>query len=164
MRPREADTRKWAEDRHRNAIEVAGMLGIPPEVYTRDPMTVIPALDDYASRAPLNEFEESDWITLHLDLVSFLADFLTQKYDARWILEDDPEGPVGHRYVIEATGFDGQTHRIDPVDIVRMEFSSPPIEIARLLATAELNLGLASHINSDRPAAPCPAEKTETST
>ncbi|MDN5382799.1 MULTISPECIES: hypothetical protein [Streptomyces] len=71
------------------------MLGISPEVYARDPMTVIPALDDYASRVPLSEFEKSDRITLHLDPVSFLADFLIQKSDARWVLEDAPEGPVG---------------------------------------------------------------------
>ncbi|MFF4571325.1 hypothetical protein [Streptomyces sp. NPDC001410] len=109
-------------------------------------MSVIPALDDYVSRAPLDEFGESDWITPHVDLVSFLADFLIQRYGARWTLVDDPEGPFAYHYAIEATGFDEQTHRIDPFNIVKMEFSARPIEIVRMLAIAELNLRLTSQV------------------
>jgi hypothetical protein len=118
------------------------MLGVPPEIYTSDPMSVIPALDDYVSRAPLDEFEESDWITLHLDLASYVADFLIQKYGARWTVVDGPAGTAGFRYVIEATGLDGQTRRVDPIDVVSKEFTNRPIEIVRMLASAELTLNL----------------------
>ncbi|MGI5135447.1 hypothetical protein [Streptomyces sp. CA-106110] len=120
------------------------MLGVPPEVYTRDPMSLIPALQDYVSRAPLAEFEQSDWITLHADLMSYVADYLIHKHGARWSVADDPTAPRGYRFVIEATGRDGQTHQIDPADVVRKEFSSLPIEITRMLASAELTLHLAS--------------------
>ncbi|KUM93939.1 hypothetical protein AQI88_24695 [Streptomyces cellostaticus] len=144
MNADEPDLQEWGAERRRNAIDIADMLGVSPEIYTRDPMSVIAVLDDYASRAPLDDFEESDWITLHVDLVSFLADFLIQRHGARWALMDDPAGPVGYRYLIEAIGVDGQTRQIDPFEIVKMEFSARPIEIVRMLATAELTLRLAS--------------------
>ncbi|GGS12012.1 MULTISPECIES: hypothetical protein [Streptomyces] len=140
----EPDIREWAEQGRRTIIDVADMLGVPPETYTHDPMSLIPALQDWVSRAPLDEFEQSDWVTLHADLMCYLADFLIQKYGARWQVEDDSATHRGHRYVIEATGIDGRTRRIDPAEIVRMEFAALPIEIVRMLATAERELHLAS--------------------
>ncbi|WP_316754209.1 hypothetical protein [Streptomyces herbicida] len=142
----EPNLQEWGEERRRNAIDIAEMLGVPPDTYSRDPMSAIPALDDYVSHAPLNEFEEDDRITLHVDLASFIADFLIQKYGAHWTLVDDPTGPVGYRYVIEATGLDGQTRRVDPVDVVKMEFANCPIEVVRMLASAELTLRLVSQV------------------
>ncbi|WP_330342680.1 hypothetical protein [Streptomyces sp. NBC_00557] len=139
----EPDLQRWSEERHRNAIDIADMLGVSPEIYESDPTSLIPALDDYVSRAPLSEFEEPDWITLHLDLASYVADFLIHKYGARWIVMDDPTGPVGFRYVIEATGLDRQTRRVDPVNVANKEFANHPIEIVRMLASAELTLNLA---------------------
>jgi len=120
------------------------MLGVSPEVYTCDPMSLIPALQNYVSRAPLGEFEQSDWITLHSDLMSYVADYLIQKHGARWNIAQDSTTPRGYRYVIEATGRDGQTRRIDPADVVMKEFSSLPVDITRMLASAELTLRLAS--------------------
>ncbi|MCN9239910.1 hypothetical protein NGF19_03760 [Streptomyces sp. RY43-2] len=139
---REPDLQGWIEEGRRNIIDVSDMLGIPSHVYSRDPMSLIPALQDYVSRAPLDEFEQSDWITLHADLMSYVADYLIQKHGARWEVVDDPTAPRGYRFVVEATGRDGQTHRVDPADVVRQEFSSLPIEITRMLASAELTLGL----------------------
>lgn len=141
---REPDLQGWIDEGRRNIIDVADMLGVPPDVYTRDPMSLIPALQDYVSRAPLDEFEQSDWITLHADLMSYVADYLIQKRGARWSISGDPTAPRGYRFVIEATGRDGQTRRVDPADVVRKEFSSLPIEITRMLASAELTLGLSS--------------------
>jgi hypothetical protein len=138
----EPDLQGWIEEGRRNIIDVADMLGVPPDVYGRDPMSLIPALQDYVSRAPLDEFEQSDWVTLHADLMSYIADYLIQKHGARWDVADDPTAPRGYRFVIEATGRDGQTRRVDPADVVRKEFSSLPIEITRMLASAELTLGL----------------------
>ncbi|MFF6782792.1 hypothetical protein [Streptomyces sp. NPDC012510] len=145
----EPNLEEWAEERRRNAIDIADMLGVPAEIYSRDPVSVIPALDDYVSRAPLDEFEESDWVTLHLDLVSFVADFLIQTYGARWLLVDDPASPTGYRFVVEATGRDGLIRRVDPIDVVRAEFANRPLEITRLLASAQLTLGLASEIQNN---------------
>ncbi|MFD4241517.1 hypothetical protein ACFWP3_07975 [Streptomyces sp. NPDC058525] len=139
----EADLQGWIEEGRRNVVDVADMLGVAPETYVHDPMSLIPALQDYVSRAPLGEFEQSDWITLHSDLMSYVADYLIQKHGAQWGgVADDPSAPRGYRYVIEATGRDGRTRRIDPADVVQKEFSSLPIEITRMLASAELTLRL----------------------
>ncbi|MEU1179351.1 hypothetical protein ABZ464_17170 [Streptomyces sp. NPDC005820] len=145
----ETAVKHLAEEGRRAMIDVADMLGVPPDVYTRDPLSLIPALQDWVSRAPLDEFEQSDWITLHADLVCYLADILIQRFGARWAVEHDSASPRGYRYVIEAIGRDGQTRQIDPAEIVRMEFAALPIEIVRMLATAELNLGLASQLAQD---------------
>ncbi|MFD7629173.1 hypothetical protein ACFV7Q_24605 [Streptomyces sp. NPDC059851] len=144
----EPDLQGWVEEGRRNIVDVADMLGVAPETYTRDPMGLVPALQAYVSGAPLGEFEQSDWITLHGDLMSYVADYLVQKYGARWQVADDPGVPRGYRYVIEATGRDGVTRRIDPADVVRKEFSSLPIEIPRMLAGAELTLGLAAQFDA----------------
>ncbi|MBV6702330.1 hypothetical protein [Kitasatospora aureofaciens] len=148
-RASEPDLQGWIEEGRRNIVDVADMLGVAPEIYTRDPMSLIPALQAYVSRAPLNEFEQSDWITLHSDLMSYVADYLIQKHGAQWKVADDPSVPRGYRYVIEATGRDGVTRRIDPADVVRTEFSNLPIEIPRMLASAELTLRLAAQVEDD---------------
>ncbi|MCX5376728.1 hypothetical protein [Streptomyces sp. NBC_00091] len=105
-------------------------------------MTLIPALQHYVDRLPLEEFEQSDWVTLHADLVSYLAEFLIRRYGASWEVADDPDGPVGYQYVIEATGFDGVVRRVDPFAVVAGEFQELPVEVVRMLATAEYALGL----------------------
>lgn len=143
----EPDLQGWAEEGRRNIVDVADMLGVAPEVYTRDPMSLAPALQDYVSRAPLSEFEQSDWIALLSDLMSYVADCLIQKHGARWQVADDASAPRGYRYVVEATGWDGVTRRIDPADVVKKEFASLPIEIPRMLARAELTLRLSAQFD-----------------
>ncbi|KPI34157.1 hypothetical protein OV450_6068 [Actinobacteria bacterium OV450] len=138
----EPDLRGWTEEGHRNIVDVADMLGIAPERYNNDPTSLVPALQEYVSRAPLREFEQSDWITLHSDLMSYVADYLIQKHGARWTVAHAPEAPHGYRFVVEATGCDGITRRIDPADAVRKEFTNLPIDIVRMLASAELTLRL----------------------
>lgn len=140
----EPDLQGWMEEGRRNVVDVADMLGVPPEMYTHDPMSLIPALQEYVSRAPLNEFEQADWVTLHSDLMSYVADYLVQKHGARWTVAEGPVVPRGYRFVIEATGRDEQIRRIDPIDVVMKEFSSLPVDITRMLATVELALRLVS--------------------
>ncbi|MEW2581185.1 hypothetical protein [Streptomyces syringium] len=143
----EPDLQGWAEEGRRNIVDVADMLGVAPEIYTRDPLSLVPALQDYVSRAPLSEFEQSDWITLLSDLMSYVADYLIQKHGAEWQVADDPSAPRGYRYVVEATGRDGVTRRIDPADVVKKEFASLPIDIPRMLASAELTLRLSAQFD-----------------
>ncbi|MFE0721024.1 hypothetical protein ACFW23_08735 [Streptomyces rochei] len=139
-----SDLQEWIEGERRNILGVADMLGVSYDVYNRDPMTLIPALQNYVSRAPFDEFEQSDWITLHADLMSYVADYLIQKHGASWSVADDSAAPRGYRFVIEATGRDGHTRRVDPFDVVGKELGSLPIDITRMLASAELTLNLAS--------------------
>nr|BFD82904.1 hypothetical protein StreXyl84_23050 [Streptomyces sp. Xyl84] len=132
-----AEVREWTEGAHRNAAGLASALGVSPERYAEDPLTLLPALQNYVDRLPLNEFEQSDWITLHTDLTSYLGDLLVRRDGAVWEKAEDPASPAGYRYVVKATGLDGKTYRVEPYDVVMEEFQHPPIEIARMIANAE---------------------------
>jgi hypothetical protein len=127
-------------------MDIADMLGVPPEAYTRDPLSLVPALQNYVSRLPFEEFETSDWVTLHGDLLAYLADYLIRRHGARWCVVGDPATPRGYRYVIEALGRDGELRRVDPGDVIQNEFKSLPVEVTRMLASAELTLRLSSRI------------------
>ncbi|MFD7013528.1 hypothetical protein [Streptomyces sp. NPDC059928] len=141
-----SDLQQWTEGGRQNALELAEMLGVSERTYAQDPLSLIPALQNYVSRLPLSQFEQSDWATLHGDLTSFLADALVRRHRATWQVADDPTGPLGFRYVIEAQGLDGDLHRVDPADVVLAEFQKQPIEIVRMLASAELTLRLSRNV------------------
>lgn len=135
----------WAEGAHRNAREFAAMLGVAPEQFDADPLVLLPRLENYVTRLPLGEFEESDWITLHTDLTSFLGETLVRQHDAAWVKMPDSDSPAGFRYLVEATGLDGRVHRVEPYDVVMEEFHHLPIEVTRMLANAEAAL----HVSPD---------------
>ncbi|MYS12349.1 hypothetical protein [Streptomyces sp. SID4982] len=141
---KERDLDGWAEGERHNVLEVAGMLGVSPEAYRAEPANLVPALQDYVSRAPFEEFEQSDRITMHADLMSYVADYLIRKHGARWSVDSDSTTPCGYRYVVEAVGRDGRTRQLDPLQTVAQEFAHPPVDIVRMLAGAELTLGLLS--------------------
>ncbi|MGW5213820.1 hypothetical protein ACWEQO_22120 [Streptomyces sp. NPDC004051] len=141
---------RWIEEGRRAILDIAEMLGVSADAYTADPARLIPYLQNYVSRLPLREFEQPDWMTLHGDLLSYVADFLIRVHGARWIVVEDQSMPHGFRYVIEATGREGGVHRVDPADVVANELKNPPIEVARMLASAELTLHLVARISDDR--------------
>ncbi|MGX1668553.1 hypothetical protein [Streptomyces sp. NPDC055400] len=143
------DLERWIEEGRRTILDIADMLGVPSSAYTSDPLNLVPALQNYVSRLPLSQFEQSDWVTLHSDLMSYVADFLVRRHGAHWLVVDDSTTPRGYRYVIEAEGRDGETRRIDPADVVLAEFDNMPIEITRMLASAELTLRLTSQVAED---------------
>ncbi|WP_093899604.1 hypothetical protein [Streptomyces sp. Ncost-T10-10d] len=143
----DAEVSEWAVGAHRNAVGLAVMFGVTPEQYSKDPLTLIPGLQNYVDRLPMEEFEQSDWITLHTDLTSYLGDLLVIRHAASWRKADDQHSPVGYRYVIEAAGPDGNTYHVEPYDVVMEEFENPPIEISRLIANAEAVLHVASDLH-----------------
>ncbi|WAP56958.1 hypothetical protein [Streptomyces sp. S465] len=139
-----AEAVEWAEGAHRNVVGLAMMLGVAPARYAEDALALMPGLQHYVDRLPLGEFEQSDWITLHTDLTSYLGDVLVRRHGAAWKRVGDRSSPAGYRYLIETEGRDGQTHRVEPYDVVMEEFQHLPIDIARMLANAEAVLGLAA--------------------
>ncbi|WP_367046966.1 hypothetical protein [Streptomyces sp. Je 1-332] len=145
----EPDLERWIEDSRNNIVGIADMLGVAPDVYVGDPLQLVPALQNYVSRLPYQEFEPSDWVTLLSDLMSYVSEFLIEKHGARWNVVDDSTAPRGYRYVVEAEGRDGQLRTIDPSDVVREEFGNLPIEITRMLASAELTLRLTTQMEED---------------
>lgn len=140
---------RWAAEGHRNAAEIADMLGISGESYADDPLVLLAALQSYVDRLPLSEFEQEDWLTLHSDLVSFLADVLIRRRGAAWTVVDDSSAPNGFRFVLTAESPQGDKHQIDPYRVVMEEFQNVPIEVTRLISSAELTLGVARPVDSE---------------
>jgi hypothetical protein len=132
-----AEVQAWADGAQQNAVDLAAALGMAPEQYTGDPLTLLPGLQNYVDRLPLGNFEHSDWITLHTDLTSYLGDVLVRRRGAVWTKAADQNSPAGYRYVVEAEGLDGRKHRVEPYDVVMEEFAHLPIEIGRMIANAE---------------------------
>ncbi|MFI2368543.1 hypothetical protein [Streptomyces sp. NPDC018833] len=134
------DISSWAEGAHQNAAHLAAMVGVSLDRFETDPLAALPGLQNYVSRLPLEDFEQSDWITLHTDLVSFLGDVLVRHRGGHWSVVDDASSPAGCRFVIEATDLDGNVRQVEPYDVVMEEFEHLPIEIGRLIANAEAHL------------------------
>ena len=80
---RSAALSQWSEDTSGNTEELADMLGITPAEHAEDPLTLLAPLQEYVSQLPLDDFEQSDWVALHTDLASFVADVLA-RHDASW--------------------------------------------------------------------------------
>ncbi|MEV0568659.1 hypothetical protein ACQEVZ_19805 [Dactylosporangium sp. CA-152071] len=138
----DADLEDWAAGSRKNFAAVAELVGAPADEAERDPVSVVPLLQVYVNRLPLTEFQTDDWVTLHADLVSFVARVMAARLGAAWEVRPAPNAPRGYRYVLSATDAQGAVHVVDPFQVVAMEFRQPRIEIARMLATAELNLGV----------------------
>ncbi|MFF2331842.1 MULTISPECIES: hypothetical protein [unclassified Streptomyces] len=145
----DAEVREWTEGAHANAIGLATVLGVGPEQYAADPLALLPGLQNYVDRLPLDEFEQSDWIALHTDLTSYLGDLLVRRRGAVWKKADDPGSPVGYRYLVAARGLDGKTYQAEPYDVVMEEFQHLPIEIGRMIANAEAVLHVTPTIDED---------------
>ncbi|MEV7501381.1 hypothetical protein [Streptomyces sp. NPDC093018] len=137
-----AELTEWAEGAHRNAAGLASVLGVSPRQYDEDPLVLLPGLQNYVDRLPLSEFEQSDWISLHTDLASYLGDLLVRRHGAVWARIDNALSPAGYRYFVESTGRDGKEYRVEPYDVVMEEFENLPIEISRMVANTEAVLHL----------------------
>jgi hypothetical protein len=133
---------RWSQEGHENSVELATMLGVSPGVYENDSLILLGPLQEYVSRLPLDQFEQDDWITVHSDLASYLADVLISRHGAAWQSVPDSASPRGFRYLIKAQGLDGSQRYIDPYEVVLEEFRNPPIQIARMIANAEASLGV----------------------
>ncbi|MFE7612103.1 hypothetical protein [Streptomyces celluloflavus] len=53
----------------------------------------------------------------------------------------EESSPRGFRYVIEGTAHDGVAGYVDPFGLVMEEFENLSIQIARMLANAEVTIG-----------------------
>jgi hypothetical protein len=136
----------WAAGLRDNFDSVIELVGAPAGEADRDPVSALPYLQTYLDELPLAEFETDDWVTLHTDLVSFLARAMTVQRNASWQVRKAPGAPRGYRYVLRATDAHGAAHDVDPFEVVAQEFRRRPIEVARMLASTELSLG-ATHVD-----------------
>jgi hypothetical protein len=138
----QAELSTWASDCRRNFQELIQMLGAPAQQVAADPFTIVPYLQSYLSELPLSQFERDDWVTLHSDLATILAEYMISKHGARWVVRDAPRAPRGFRYVLQADRRLTGDGIVDPFEVVAQEFRTPPIEVIRMLAAAELTAGV----------------------
>lgn len=137
-----ADLSTWASDCRRNFQELIQVLGAPAEQVAADPFTVVPYLQVYLSELPLREFERDDWVALHSDLATILAEYMIRKHGGGWVVRDAPRAPRGFRYVIQVSRPLSGDGVVDPFEVVAQEFKTPPVEVIRMLAAAELTAGV----------------------
>ena len=132
---------EWSAGSRDNFHAVTEVVGAPSGGADRDPISILSYLQRYINELPLDEFEESDWVTLHTDIVSFLAMAMAVERRASWQVRDAPDSTRGYRYVLSAFDAQGNTHDVDPFEVVAQELQHRPIEVARILANAEVSLG-----------------------
>ncbi|GAB3960176.1 hypothetical protein GCM10027614_81350 [Micromonospora vulcania] len=83
----------WASESHQNFEEFAKELNAPAQALAGDPFALVPYLQAYLSELPLSQFEQDDWVTLHTDLASFLAEFMIRNHAASWVVREAPNSP-----------------------------------------------------------------------
>ncbi|MEU8424475.1 hypothetical protein AB0C15_26750 [Micromonospora sp. NPDC048835] len=132
----------WASDSHQNFEEFAQETNAPVQALSGDPIALVPYVQVYLSGLPLAEFTQDDWVTLHTDLASFLAELMIRNHAASWVVREAPSSPRGFRYVLAVDRPLAGSGVVDPFEVVASEFRSPPIEVARMIATAELTAGV----------------------
>ncbi|GAA2535125.1 hypothetical protein [Winogradskya humida] len=130
----------WTTDHRDNYDAVVDVTKAPFGDAERDPITVIPYLQRYVDQMPLAEFEESDWVTLQNDIVSFLARLEAVQRHATWQVREAPNTPRGYRYVLVAADASDTVHFVDPYEVVAIEFQQPEIDVVRMIATIEETL------------------------
>lgn len=123
-----------------NFESVAEVVGAPLDRAVVDPPVILGYLQLWVDRLPVDEMEQDDWVTLHTDLVSVVARLMQHYLGAAWEVAADTKAP-GYRYRLTATDRQGLVHRVDPFEVVAVELQQRPIEVARILASAQLSLG-----------------------
>ncbi|MFC5924257.1 hypothetical protein [Micromonospora vulcania] len=132
----------WASESHQNFEEFAKELNAPAQALAGDPFALVPYLQAYLSELPLSQFEQDDWVTLHTDLASFLAEFMIRNHAASWVVREAPNSPRGFRYVLAVDQPVAGAGVVDPFEVVATEIRALPIEVTRMIANAELTAGV----------------------
>lgn len=123
-----------------NFESVVEVVGAPLDRVTADPPSIVGYLQLFVDRLPVDEMEQDDWVTLHTDLVSVVARLMQYYLGASWEVGADTK-PPGYRYRLAATDRQGLVHRVDPFEVVAVELQQRPIQVARMVASAQLSLG-----------------------
>jgi hypothetical protein len=131
----------WGEEFERSFERLVEVLGAPVAESRRGPALLVPYLDEFLSGLPFDRLDEEDWVVLEARLVAYLAQLLNTEHSTRWDVREDANNPEGFRYVLRLTT---PTDRwVDPFAVVANELHNRPVEVTRMLATAELAIGVA---------------------
>ena len=132
----------WSAQTQEAFRTLAEVLDAPAEDALRDPTRLLPPVTALLAELPLDELTQDDWKTLHLQLVAFVGQVVIRGAGARWAVLADEGSATGYWYVLERSDSEGHTRVLNPFALVLDELRQRPIEAIRLLATAELVLGL----------------------
>ena len=104
-----------------------------------DPLAFLPTLDAFVAEQDYGSFDQEDWLWLHTALAAYLAQVLIARHGAHWMAATDERGT---NYLLVARGLDGSEHAVSPMDVVYDDLQHTPPVVMRMLATAELTLGV----------------------
>ena len=104
-----------------------------------DPLAFLPTLDKFVAEQDYGSFDQEDWLWLHTALAAYLAQVLITRHAAHWTAVVDERGT---NYLLVAQGLDGNEHTVSPMDVVYDDLQYTPPVVMRMLATAELTLGV----------------------
>jgi hypothetical protein len=126
---------EWSAESERTFLQLARTLQAPVDDVRRDPTALLAHLERYVSGLPLDELDEDDWMILRTQLVAAVAQTVIAREGAAWSVRPDERSPAGYRFVLERAT-DGRW--VDPFAVVLNELRERPIEVTRMLATAEM--------------------------
>lgn len=132
----------WSAEFEQYFIQLAATLGAPVEQCRRDPVRLIPYVEVFLSDLPLDELDQDDQVVLKSRMVACIAQLLITERGARGDVQEDPAVPPGFRYVLRPPDPRSGRSWVDPFAVVINEFRERPIEITRMLATAERAIGV----------------------
>lgn len=129
----------WERERRAALDGLVTALGADMTDIDADPLTFLPTLDAFVAEQEYGSFDQEDWLWLHTALAAYLAQVLITRHGARWTAVSDERGT---NYLLVAHGLDGNEHAVSPMDVVYDDLQNMPPVVMRMLATAELTLGV----------------------
>lgn len=134
---------EWSAEFEQYFIQLAEVLEAPVERCRQDPALLVPYAEAFVSGLPLDELDQEDRVVLRTRMVAYVARLLIAHHGARWDVQEDETRPAGFRYVLRPPNPRPGRSWVDPFAVVMNEFHNRPVEITRMLATAELAIGVA---------------------
>lgn len=133
------DLEGWERERRAALDGLMSALDVGGIDLDADPLAFLPALDAFVAEQDYGSFDQEDWLWLHTALAAYLAQLLIIRHGARWTAAADARGI---NYLLVAHGLDGNEHTVSPMDVVYDDLQNTPPVVMRMLATAELTLGV----------------------
>jgi hypothetical protein len=107
--------------------EFIRLVGHNPDPYIQDFEKFLPALEDWLRDQDVNHLSEDDWLWLQVQIGYFIGELLSQRFDAMWIICEDPESKFFLRYVLGYFKHGVKKGLIlDPIEVAGVYLESPP--------------------------------------
>lgn len=139
------DLEGWERERRAALDGLVTALGADMTGIDAEPLAFLPTLDAFVAEQDYGSFDQEDWLWLHTALAAYLAQVLITLHGAHWTAATDERGT---NYLLVAPGLDGNEHTVSPMDVVYDDLQNTPPVVMRMLATAELTLGVVPDLST----------------